>query len=62
MTQSFTKRPNEHRAAEAEAAGLQWLGEASECVPRVVAVDTQRNELQTAYIESVACFSDTTPE
>lgn len=53
MTQSFTKRPNEHRAAEAEAAGLQWLGEASECVPRVVAVDTQRNELQTAYIESV---------
>lgn len=54
MTQSFTKRPNEHRAAEAEAAGLQWLGEASECVPRVVAVDTQRNELQTSYIESVA--------
>ena len=53
MTQTFSKRPNEHRAAEAEAAGLQWLGEASECVPRVVAVDPQRNELQTEYIESV---------
>ena len=53
MTQIFSKRPNEHRAAEAEAAGLQWLGEASECVPRVVAVDPQRNELQTEYIEAV---------
>lgn len=53
MKQTFSKRPNEHRAAEAEAAGLQWLGEASECVPRVVAVDPQRNELQTEYIESV---------
>lgn len=53
MTQTFRKRPNEHRAAEAEAAGLQWLGEASECVPRVVAVDPQRNELQTEYIEAV---------
>lgn len=53
MTQTFRKCPNEHRAAEAEAAGLQWLGEASECVPRVVAVDPQRNELQTEYIEAV---------
>lgn len=54
MTQTFVKRPNEHRAAEAEAAGLRWLAEASECVPAVVSLNVERNELETAYVESAA--------
>lgn len=35
----FTKRPREPRSAEAEAAGLRWLREASDHVVEVVAVD-----------------------
>lgn len=54
MTPVFTKKPREPRSAEAEAAGLRWLREASPAVVEVVAVDPVANTLSTARVREVA--------
>ncbi len=53
MTDVFTKQPREPRSAEAEAAGLQWLREASDAVVEVVSLDTDANILQTRLVREV---------
>lgn len=52
MTEIFTKRPREERSAEAEAAGLRWLRQASGAVAEVVAVGM--NTLTTVRVQPVA--------
>jgi fructosamine-3-kinase len=54
MAPVFTKQPREPRSAEAEAAGLRWLREASPAVVEVVAVDPVANTLSTARVREVA--------
>ncbi|MDO5512816.1 fructosamine kinase family protein [Corynebacterium sp.] len=54
MTDIFTKQPREPRSAEAEAAGLRWLAEASPCVAEVVEVDPARNILRTRRVAEVS--------
>lgn len=54
MKQVFTKKPREPRSAEAEAAGLRWLREASTAVVEVVALDPVANTLSTARVQEVA--------
>ena len=54
MTDVFTKQPREPRSAEAEAAGLRWLREASEAVAEVVALDADANTLQTRLVCEVS--------
>lgn len=54
MVPVFTKQPREPRSAEAEAAGLRWLREASLSVVEVVAVDPVANTLSTVRIREVA--------
>lgn len=51
MDEIFTKRPREERAAEAEAAGLRWLRQASDAVAEVVAVGM--NTLTTVRVHPV---------
>ncbi len=53
MTEVFTKQPRELRSAEAEAAGLRWLREASDVVVEVVSLDTDANTLQTRLVREV---------
>lgn len=52
MISTFTKQPREYRSAEAEAAGLRWLRQASTSVVEVVSVDQQ--SLTTRRINQVA--------
>lgn len=47
--ETFTKRPGEPQSALAEAAGLKWLGEASEAVARVVSAD--ESHISTMRVE-----------
>lgn len=54
MVPVFTKQPREPRSAEAEAAGLRWLREASPAVVEVLAVDPAANTLSTARVREVA--------
>lgn len=58
MTDVFTKQPREPRSAEAEAAGLRWLREASNCVAEVVGLDAERNVLQTRRVHEVSPSQD----
>lgn len=52
MIPTFTKLPQEHLSAGAEAAGLRWLREASSSVVQVVSVD--EDSLTTKRINQVA--------
>lgn len=54
MIPVFTKTPCEPRSAEAEAAGLRWLREASTAVVEVISVDRAANTLRTALVRQVA--------
>ena len=54
MTPVFLKKPREPRSAEAEAAGLRWLREASPAVVEVISVDPVANVLGTALVREVA--------
>lgn len=58
MTDVFTKQPREPRSAEAEAAGLRWLGEASDAVAEVVSLDPATNTLQTRRVHEVSPTQD----
>ncbi|MDO5671188.1 MAG: fructosamine kinase family protein [Corynebacterium sp.] len=54
MSDVFTKQPREPRSAEAEAAGLRWLREGSDCVAEVVLIDAAANRLQTRLVTEVS--------
>lgn len=53
MIEPFVKRPREFRSAEAEAAGLRWLREASTAVVNVIDVNADANEMTIERVDTV---------